>query len=174
MNPFLRRVIAQRELEQEQALRVRSFAAPKCRLCGRELHAAEDTTQRTVCTRCGGWRREVQLEREDAARAEVRGLLRLAGFSQEEAPMDEVRLCSAGCGSKLRRDNTKGVCSKCQLGKRDHGEPVAAPPREVRKQFRALTSALGIDGDGLIDRFCKGWIENLKSRATPSIADDDL
>lgn len=71
----LRRIIARRELEQEAdiiATPLSCFATRPCRICGgRVAFSGEGFSQLTVCTRCGGRKKQLRLEREDARTAAI-------------------------------------------------------------------------------------------------------
>lgn len=160
-----------------------------CRVCGQRI--GTERLEATVCGKCGGPKVQARLERQDAEVARVQGrrdeLLALAGIQptkEGEAMSEQVeRLCTAGCGTKLGAANKSGICTPCQRPGRaaaavSGSEP--APARraratvsdDVRKQFKVLTAALGVDGDALVDRFCRAWIDKLKARVTPSDEDD--
>ena len=76
-----------------------------------------------------------------------------------------------GCNKTLRYDNTRGACSKCIAS--GEATAVKAPPgapREkaapsVRKQFKSVTAALDIDGDELLEGFCRDWLEKIRGAA---------
>jgi hypothetical protein len=101
MNDFLRRVMERRAAEMEAALDSVDMTRPEysceqtCRLCGGRCNVTKP--QLTVCFKCGGRRKERQLQADSK---------RLSG----RAPM---RLCST-CGTVLRHNNTRGKCVFCQ------------------------------------------------------------
>lgn len=72
MDDFLKRVIAQREREQEQELvatPLKAFAPPHCRICAKRLSMTEDIEAGhvvTVCSACGGKKLERRLQKQDA------------------------------------------------------------------------------------------------------------
>lgn len=182
MDAFLRRVLAQRELEQEAAILavpVEELAARHCEGCGIALNMTEDLARdraRHFCNRCGGEKADRQRERELAAAARraryTRSLLELAGVPTTRGdPMaDEKRQCPH-CGKTLRSDNTRGACSKCLAKGKGEGE-AAAPARssrnghlthaQTKKRFRTVAEALGIDGDKLLEQFMVGWLEKIR------------
>jgi hypothetical protein len=155
----------------------------------------------TVCIKCGGRRRHRQLEAEDAEVARKRAaraeLLRLGGFESlttssmaandngggitmatSTAASDKAheRLCT-GCHKPLRASSVGDKCFKCRMKSGElppetsnsGGRP---PSTNVRKQFRVLATAMGFNPEGLIDRFCKGWIENLREKAGAPVEED--
>lgn len=103
--------------------------------------------------------------------------------------MSAARTCPYD-GKKLRSDNTKGICSKCQArGRTLEGAPkgdessiydVQAPSErkastarpakpskpEVSslKRFRVVAEALGEDADALLEAFADSWLEQLRGR----------
>jgi hypothetical protein len=151
----------------------------RCRVCNGRVRQFEDAkTRSTVCTACGGPVRQRQLELADA---EKRQLLGLVGISTEEVMADEAGRQCAKCGKNLRPANRHDTCSVCR------GVSVAGAANgngggmanssssargDVRKNFRTLTAALGLNGEAMLDRFCAAWIENLKERARASSSDD--
>lgn len=83
------------------------------------------------------------------------------------------------CGKKLRADNTKGVCGKCQSnGKRlenaprgDAGDdqvlertalPKTPPKSDAVKRFRVVAEAMGYDADELLATYAEGWLAAVK------------
>lgn len=156
-----------------------------CRVCGKRINAV-DGDPLTVCSGCGGRKRQKQLERADreAALEEQRkaALLDLAGISttKEEAMNDPIRHCKS-CNKKLRRDNAYESCWDCRSsGKADDAmvsasaaapseEGGAAPAprrakrdRDVRKDFKTVAAALGEDPDALVDDFCSAWLDRVR------------
>lgn len=199
MDRFLRSVVDKRDREQNIADDPLADSARErwldsqtrplnCRVCG-ELVINEhiDNPVRTsVCGKCGGRRKQAQLEREDARRARAAAaaaqLLSLAGIQTDLPQGEQVanigdKTCSEpGCTRKLSRSNIIGKCMEHKGGASavEGGAAVrkASATDDVRKQFRSLTSGLGIDGDHLIDSFCRGWIARLKSKVE-AVPEDD-
>lgn len=179
MDAFLRRVIAQRELEQESAI----LATPletfvrRCRLCGRRIGGDSEWACR-VCTECGGLKVHERLEREDlaaAARAaRLQQLVRLAGFQpQPQEHLMSDRKCTK-CEKPLRSNNQHDTCHACRLGgpisvdADGGGQPVprkAKAQGDVVKRFKVVATALGVDPDKLIGEFCEGWLARVRSSA---------
>lgn len=61
MNPFLRKVLAQREREMELELLMRPpefFGPSECEGCGRRLNVRDDGQLHRFCTECGGMKRQ--------------------------------------------------------------------------------------------------------------------
>lgn len=99
--------------------------------------------------------------------------------------MSEGRFCPH-CRKKLRSDNTKGMCSKCQARGRKldgvYGEARAVkastsaktaqlPPRadadagdsaEIMARFRRVTTALDLDPEAILAEAAKGWLGALQ------------
>lgn len=164
---FLRRVMAQREAEQERVLLEPVVRIP-CRVCGERLNLGEDLT-RTVCTACGGRDRQTQLEKEERGR---QWLLGLVGIMADDT---ERKTCKTeGCGTPLRSDNQSGICRNCfkagigrgkaeSAGARADGGAVRKPRSDIRKRFKIVAEALGQDADGLINKFCASWLDRVAS-----------
>lgn len=148
-----------------------------CRACGCPVTWVATQTSaspRTVCGPCGGRKTQDRLERDDATRANSE----MEGTMVDEAV---VKVCSTpNCGTKLRRQNQSGLCTKCRTGggsakaKAARAKPTRrrAVDRDVREKFEALTSALGFNGEQLVDDFCQGWIDSLKAKAQSLLGDD--
>lgn len=159
--------IERQDAERRLQLEILTKPVP-CRVCRTKVWPADDGTPRTVCKACGGQKKQDELEeqdrREERRRNETAALLRLAGINQERTTM-EAKNCSKGCGRTLGPNNRSGICTPCQNGGTER-EKKPAPTSDVKKQFRALTAALDVDGDELVERFMQGWIDNLKSRVS--------
>jgi hypothetical protein len=183
---FLRRVIAQREIEQELGIVATPVAAlipGRCRVCGGYLSMSQaGRTQQTVCSGCGGRKKQRKLEREDLARDSIarfrRSLLHLVyPTTEDRMPRLTDRVCSRpNCKNHLGGKNKTGVCTPCQQSSSAgaDGNPKTLRARRavnVRKRFRALTEALDIDGDKLLEEFMQGYIEKLRD-AMPKPEDD--
>lgn len=181
----LRDVLARRELEQELAIvdaPLEELGVSRCRVCRGKLNSGWGEV-RTVCSGCGGRRKQEQLEREDAAHeAEERRRRALVSVvfphHHQEQPMDEKKLCTK-CGAKeLRVTNTTGVCTPCRkampAGERPAASGAKASPgnKALRKNFQVLAEALGEDPDELVACFMEGWIE--KARAAVKRATEEL
>mgnify|MGYP001014329559 CR=1 FL=1 len=96
--------------------------------------------------------------------------------------MSDARLCPYD-GKKLRSDNTKGICSVCQVLGRTLENAPATPVDDVLdtktsldkpkrtaaasalKRFRVVAEALGEDPNALIEAFAESWLGRLKERA---------
>jgi hypothetical protein len=177
VDAFLRRVVAQRELEQEAEI----CAVPpeeiirRCRVCKRIVKG--DSLRITVCAECGGRKKQELLVELDAlaiVRAQRREwLLRCAGF-KPVAPGELMsdRNC-AKCGKKLRANNTGADCWSCRTNGTGEAQsassPVPGPGRraksDAQKRFKVVATALGVDPDKLIAEFCEGWLERVRGSA---------
>lgn len=115
MDAFLRRVVAQREVEQEETiLKLKPATLTRwCRVCGERVRLFDDGAGHhsfpvAVCSRCGGTSRAKVLHRADErAAAQARHLV-----APQETMTAETKTC-LHCGKKLRRSNTRGVCPAC-------------------------------------------------------------
>lgn len=90
MDPFLRRVIAMREREQEAAIAdapAHAFAPPKCPVCGGPVRQWDDQPTRTVCVGC------------------------------TTPPKAEPAGDCTVCGKPLRRRSPDGVHARCRAQK---------------------------------------------------------
>lgn len=185
---FLRRVIAQREIEQEAeiiAIPLETFAPEHCRVCGKRLSMTEGAElgrdRATVCTECGGRKKQRKLEAEDARRAaeqrRLHGLLALVGFtptSEEAMPETEGKLCTKCNKTKLRANSTGDVCFACRRGAPgEEGEASAPKPgpkkSAVRKKFFALCDLVGEDGDRLLEDFMSGYVDRISAAAKRAV-----
>lgn len=191
MDSLLKRVIAQRDLEQEQAivaLPVAELVARHCEECDVPLNMTEDLERdrsRHFCNHHGGWRadarRNAEIEQLARRRAHVNSLLELVQVPplSQEAPMaEETRVCP-GCGKALRSDNRKGVCSKCFSKGARADTPAPHRPLKnghlsVRKKFRVVAEALGIDGEQLLEQFMSGWLAKIRGSVRPPEEEDIL
>ncbi len=194
MDPFLRRVVEQRELEQEVDIVAAGrelVAGGKCRLCRARLNAS-DLGPRTVCSGCGGRKREAVLELDEARERQVlarrAALLSLVVPTNPESLMSEERKTCPKCGKPLRSNNTRGYCSACLSVAGSsallRGEapaasgPIAAgggrpkKPGNTRKSFRVITEALGVDGDQLLEDFMQGWLDRIRESVKVPGADE--
>lgn len=66
MDAMLRKVLAQREREQEEAILLappEAFMPPECEGCGRRMHAVDDGKLHRFCTACGGMKRQMKESR---------------------------------------------------------------------------------------------------------------
>lgn len=180
MDAFLRRVVEQRELEQEAGILSTPVEAliRRCRLCGDRI-GGDSARAGRVCTKCGGTKVHARLEREDAVRKARRlrlaGLVALAGFKPQ--PLESLmadRNC-VKCGKKLHHRNSGDACLGCRD---DDGGGQDAPARKARakpdviKRFRVVAAALDCDPDDLIAAFCEGWLARVKSSANFSSESD--
>lgn len=188
---FLKRVVAQRELEQELALVTQPpVERGVCRGCGVHLRTTDSQRFRYFCTRCGGWKADARFERDQARAtkrtAAVDSLLALVDVppTQLESAMSEEKekLCPS-CGKKLRSDNTKGVCAKCQSKRGGADHSVSRPERTgnarnghalTKKKFRIVADALGIDGERLLEQFMEGWLAKIRGSVRPPEEEDVL
>jgi hypothetical protein len=93
----------------------------------------------------------------------------------------EVRFCpTPGCGRKLRRHNTKGICGYCQTGARRHLKrtdespieeaPVEETPAEAKEADRIAKSietfcivarALGFAPDEILEQLVTEWMRSV-------------
>lgn len=188
--------------------------ARKCQVCGGHVMWKEDDdeehTPLSVCTACGGRKKQTRLEAEEKRLQEFRErhrqeleaqraaelaaatkqqrrrdwLLSLAGITPKEKSMEaelSERFCpTSGCGKRLRSDNTKGMCSRCQAGRKlapvdgtDEqlaGERKGGPRKksDTMKRFRLVAEAVGDDPDALLEEFADGYLERIKSAARGS------
>lgn len=183
MDAFLRRVMEQRELEQEVAI----IATPldtfvrRCRLCGRRI-SGDTGFEIRVCLQCGGKRMHFKLLKQDAlAFAHQRHrdeLLRCAGFQPQpltQEPAMSDRKCT-NCSKQLRSNNQHETCSECRktgaaTAEGDGGGQTASRPptrkakTDAQKRFKVVASALGVDPDNLIAEFCEGWLARIRTSA---------
>lgn len=188
VDAFLRRVVEQRELEQEQVVlesKLEQFLPQSCRICGTKVTAGSLTDSLgapTVCSRCGGRKRQAELEREDQVRARAgRRRQWLVGFvypTQEAVMAENGPPCSV-CGKPIRTGNTRGAHSACLAGSAPKSALAAvdgeAPPKtlkqrrskDTKKRFRVLTEALGFNADELLEDFMGGWIDRIRARVEP-------
>jgi hypothetical protein len=174
----LKEIVARRELEQEAAiLEADELGAPPCRLCGRIVNMT-DLPQLTVCTPCGGRKKEAQLQKKDAeefaSRQRQRHLVALAvGKTMEETESASEGKSCEGCGKAVRSRNgvTQSHCFKCRAGKAPAADkPEGVAPRkpknhvkELEKRFRIVAEAVGEDPDELIACFYEGWLQRLRN-----------
>lgn len=197
MDSFLRRIVAQRELEQEAeivALPPETLRAKHCRGCDTPL-SMSDTPGRDLarhfCTRCGGWRADARYERElataakrQAHRDSLLALVHIPPTLTPEPAMAEEKTSCPHCGKTLRSDNTKGVCAKCQRNGKGPEGPISQPsPRkavstsglaQTRKKFRIVADALGIDGEQLLEQFMSGWLAKIRGSVRAPEEEDVL
>jgi hypothetical protein len=80
--------------------------------------------------------------------------------------MSEDKVCGrAGCGKRLRSNNTKGVCSSGCLATGEPGERERSKASKgVLKRFRIVAGALGKDPNALIEEFAGEWLKTLLGR----------
>lgn len=91
--------------------------------------------------------------------------------------MSDVKTCSRpGCGKKLNANNTKGVChSGCRSAEappsmRAHDTPSTRRPvkrasaGEALERFRAVSEALGMDPDAVLEEFAEAWLAELREK----------
>jgi ribosomal protein L37AE/L43A len=180
-----REIVARRELEQEEAIvEADELGAPPCRLCGKRVHMTE-LPQLTVCTGCGGRKKEAQLQRKDAeefaAHQRQRQLVALATGDTMESGTDsnaEAQACvTCGRGVRSRNGITQTQCFKCRSGIKPPAPGEAAAPlkakghvKELEKRFRIVAEAVGEDPDELVACFFEGWLKRLREL---SARDDD-
>lgn len=99
----------------------------------------------------------------------------------EPTKPEEQLMSNCKCGAKLRANNTKGACYRCSAGKTaaPGAEGSTTAPRahvgtlSPRKQFKAVTAALGIDGEALLDGFRSGWLARIKATVQKAGPDQD-
>lgn len=174
-----------------------------CRVCGGKIRANERTEEREpllVCGDCGGRKKQEQLGLREELPEPPPPVLEappppppklvahFEPFEQppEESPMSE-KLCSRGCGRKLRSNNTRGFCGYNCAGKPASGtkavrrEPPAArevrapepvrssaattTPADVETRFAIVAEVLGFDRDELLRELMAWWLESLKATA---------
>lgn len=152
MDAFLRRVIAQRELEQEEAILAFSLTPSDCRGCGERMNLSDHL--RHYCTSCGGSKADAKYKRRQ----------RLVTLTLEATPMAD---CSV-CAKPLRADNRRGAHASCLTG----GSPAPSPTNDVKRRFRVVTEAFGIDGDKLLNEFMEGWLERAHDSVKGRSGDD--
>ncbi len=179
MDSFLRRVVAERELEQEAAIiatPVESLIPSDCRICGGPINMM-DGAPLTVCSKCGGRKKQRRLEAQEqeqaAAVSRRRALLSFAGIRIRER---EIMADCPKCSKPLRSNNTRGVCTNCyNEGHRADGSEAPPsgdqkkkrPAKDVVKKFMVVAAALDLDPEQMISDFCLGWLEGLSSRVQP-------
>lgn len=179
MNAFLRRVVAQRELEQEAAIIATS---PEqllrwCRICGAHVRSVDGEHKKNavvpVCLKCGGSNVAKRIEQEDreavARASRFAQLLSLAGLKHQPQPQESTmadRNCSK-CGKKLHWKNKGGECPDCRPAApaAGGGQGSSRAKSDVVKRFKVVASALGVDPDNLIAEFCEGWLERVRTSA---------
>jgi predicted RNA-binding Zn-ribbon protein involved in translation (DUF1610 family) len=159
MDAFLRRVIAQREREQEEAILAARFEVALCEICGERLNESNGPARR-VCTRCGGRKRQAVLEREEARAAWIQSLVSIV-VPTSEVTMSDKKTCSV-CGKPLRIDNTRGVHAACATGDEPRAPRATGGEKSIKKSFRLVTEALGFDGDDLVEKFMRGWLDRVR------------
>lgn len=194
MDTLLKRALARRELEQEEAivaLSPEALRAPHCAGCGVALSMNEDLSDLTrhFCVHCGGRKADAGWDRETKRvgerKAYVLSLLSLGSVpTQDEVPMANEKRSCPECGKTLRSDNKKGVCASCQSKGAKAVDGVAPAPRSsskgskgfahTRKKFRVVSDALGIDGEKLLEQFMSGWLEKIRGSVRAPEEDDVL
>lgn len=94
---------------------------------------------------------------------------------------DEKRCERYGCGKKLRKDNTKGVCSTGCLSslapataraKTTNAHPAAPAPaprgeRSALERFRLVCDALGKDAEAELEHLASQWLRALAEKVAP-------
>lgn len=66
------------------------------------------------------------------------------------------------CRKPLRKDNSRGACAECISA----GKAPRKAAESVRRRFTAATAALGVNGDGLIEKWMGEWLANAGKYAT--------
>lgn len=166
-----------------------------CRVCGRRLSETKDATRTvcTKCGGFKTQARLEQDDRARAAEADYqRSLLKLVFFPKVQSSFtqeanDMARKCEK-CGEQLH-GRTKGeLCPDCRDeagGEKANGKaagadvagltpasawkgksgPKAGGAKDIQKRFRIVATELGYDPTQLINDFCKGWLDELRSNA---------
>jgi predicted amidophosphoribosyltransferase len=98
-----------------------------------------------------------QREREQELELTERPGLSLPTGGGERLPSEKRRtvdpsakLCPH-CSKQLRKDNTRGACSKCLAAK-------IGAIGESRRKFRARVTELGLNGDEELRTLLEGWL----------------
>lgn len=118
--------------------------AKKCPHCGKTLRA--DNT-RGACTKC----------------LKKPGLRPAQGKKPRAAGNEDSVLARMGFEVKRPADDEAPPATKAKAKKRS--APAPADPAHWQGRFRALTSALGLNPDGMLEGYCREWVETARARA---------
>lgn len=88
-----------------------------------------------------------------------------------------------GCNKKLRKDNSKGMCSSAcespdappaQRAKGVEGRGLGNPPAKqlvepsesgaALKKFREVAETVGLDADKVLEEFAQSWLDGLREK----------